>query len=123
MIKDNHIKAAGGIIESISRLRSVLPHTMKIEVEVENLPQVQEALQAKADIIMLDNMSIEMMKEAVGMIKGQAIIEASGGVNLYTVRAIAETGVDVISVGSLTHSAKALDISMDIGEIKDKIQS
>jgi nicotinate-nucleotide pyrophosphorylase (carboxylating) len=112
LIKENHITAAGGITAAISRIRSYIPHTLKIEIETESLAQVEEALAAGADIIMLDNMDIPDMKEAVGLINGQALVEASGGVNLATVRAIAETGVDIISVGALTHSAPAMDISM-----------
>lgn len=112
LIKENHIAAAGGISEAIKRVRSYIPHTLKIEIETETLSEVQEALLAGADIIMLDNMSCEMMREAVAMIDGKALTEASGGVNLSTVRVIAETGVDIISVGALTHSAPAMDISM-----------
>ncbi|PCN43086.1 nicotinate-nucleotide diphosphorylase (carboxylating) [Brevibacillus laterosporus] len=118
MIKDNHSKGAGGIKEAVRKAREAIPHTMKIEVEAESLMQVQEALEAGADIIMLDNMSCDMMREAVQIISGKAIIEASGGVTLETVRAIAETGVDVISVGGLTHSVAALDISLDLNQRK-----
>jgi nicotinate-nucleotide pyrophosphorylase (carboxylating) len=118
MIKDNHIKAAGGITPAVTGLRQALPHTVKIEVEVESLDEVKEALETGADIIMLDNMSNDVMREAVRLINGKAIVEASGGVSLETVRAIAETGIDVISVGALTHSVSALDISMDLGERK-----
>lgn len=118
MIKDNHIKGAGGITQAIVAARQAIPHTMKIEVEAESLAQVQEALQAGADIIMLDNMPTDLMKQAVSMIGGRAIVEASGGVTLETIRAIAETGVDVISVGALTHSVKALDISLDLNQRK-----
>lgn len=118
MIKDNHSKGAGGIKEAVRKAREAIPHTMKIEVEAESLMQVQEALDAGADIIMLDNMSCDMMREAVQIISGKAIIEASGGVALETVRAIAETGVDVISVGGLTHSVAALDISLDLNQRK-----
>jgi nicotinate-nucleotide pyrophosphorylase (carboxylating) len=112
LIKENHIAAAGGIATAISRVRSYIPHTLKIEIETETLAEVGEALAAGADIIMLDNMSNAMMREAVALIAGQALTEASGGVNLATVRGIAETGVDIISVGALTHSAPAMDISM-----------
>jgi nicotinate-nucleotide pyrophosphorylase (carboxylating) len=112
LIKENHIAAAGGISSAVSRARGFIPHTMKIEVETETLAEVREALSAGADIIMLDNMDIATMHEAVAMIAGRALVEASGGVNLETVRKIAETGVDVISVGALTHSARAMDISM-----------
>ena len=118
MIKDNHIKVAGGILEAINKVRQSIPHTVKIEVEVESLEQVELALTGKADIIMLDNMSTELMLQAVEMIKGQALVEASGGVNLLTIENIAKTGVDIISVGAITHSVMALDISLDIGEIK-----
>ncbi|AKF93604.1 carboxylating nicotinate-nucleotide diphosphorylase [Brevibacillus laterosporus] len=118
MIKDNHSKGAGGIKEAVRKAREAIPHTMKIEVEAESLMQVHEALEAGADIIMLDNMSCDMMREAVQIISGKAIIEASGGVTLETVRAIAETGVDVISVGGLTHSVAALDISLDLNQRK-----
>lgn len=118
LIKDNHSKGAGGIKEAVRKAREAIPHTMKIEVEAESLKQVHEALEAGADIIMLDNMSCDMMREAVQIIQGKAIIEASGGVTLETVRAIAETGVDVISVGGLTHSVTALDISLDLNQRK-----
>lgn len=118
MIKDNHIKGAGSITKAVEAARANIPHTMKIEVECETIEQVKEALAAGADIIMLDNMSPEMMREAVALINGRAIVEASGGVTLETVRAIAETGVDVISVGALTHSVRALDISLDLNQRK-----
>jgi nicotinate-nucleotide pyrophosphorylase (carboxylating) len=117
MIKDNHIAALGGddaICEAVDRARSQIPHTVKIEVEVANLEQLRHALASGAEIIMLDNMSVEMMREAVAITAGKAILEASGGVSLASVRAIAESGVDVISVGALTHSAPALDISVDL---------
>lgn len=112
MMKDNHIHAAGGIRPGVERLRSKLGHTMKIEVEVSNFEQLEEALAVGVEIIMLDNMSLEQMKEAVLRINGRAISEASGGITLETVRAVAETGVDVISSGELTHSYKSHDISM-----------
>lgn len=114
MIKDNHIAAAGSIGTAVERVRARIPHTMTIEVEVTNMEQLHEALAAKADIIMLDNMSLNMMTEAVSIAKGKAILEASGGVTLETVRDIALTGVDVISVGALTHSVKSMDISMGL---------
>lgn len=122
MIKDNHIKGAGGITEAVQRARTVIPHTMTIEVETENLEQVREALQAGADIIMLDNMHPERMREAVDLIREQAPhvkIEASGNVSLQTIRGIAESGVDVISVGRLTYSFESLDISLDLNEKKE----
>lgn len=112
LIKENHIVAAGGITEAIRRARAYIPHTLKIEIETETLHQVDEALAAGADIIMLDNMSLEEMRTAVITIGDRALVEASGGVNLERVRSIAETGVDIISVGALTHSPRAMDISM-----------
>lgn len=112
LIKENHIAAAGGITEAVRRARAYIPHTMKIEVETESLAEVGEALAADADIIMLDNMDLTTMAEAVRLIDGRALVEASGGVNLESIRAIAGTGVDIISVGALTHSARAMDISM-----------
>lgn len=118
MIKDNHIKVAGGITQAVTMTRSEISHTVKIEVETETLEQVQEAVEAGADIIMLDNMSVQMMEKAVRFIDGRAIVEASGGVTKERLPAIAQTGVDVISIGALTNSAPILDISLDIGEIK-----
>ncbi|WP_079914936.1 carboxylating nicotinate-nucleotide diphosphorylase [Paenibacillus sp. 32352] len=121
MIKDNHIKGAGGIKEAVLAARSQIPHTMKIEVEVESMEQLEEALSAKPDIIMLDNMKTDQMREAVVRMKSQAphiLVEASGSVNLDTIHAIASTGVDVISVGRLTYSVQALDISLDLNERK-----
>ena len=118
MVKDNHIKVAGGITQAIVAIRKKVSHMVKIEVEVEDLAGVAEALQAKADVIMLDNMDIETMKQAVAMIGELALVEASGGINEKTIVEIAKTGVDVISLGSLTHSVQALDISLDIGQIK-----
>ncbi len=112
LIKENHIAAAGGITAAILRARAYIPHTLRVEVEVETLEQVREALAAGADIIMLDNMGVPAMGEAVALIAGKALVEASGGVNLESIREIAETGVDIISVGALTHSARAMDISM-----------
>ena len=114
LIKDNHIKAAGGITKAVESARRKARHLPKIEVETGNLDDVREALSAKADTIMLDNMPVEIMREAVKLIAGRALVEASGNVTLDTIRAIAETGVDFISVGSLTHSAPAADISMKI---------
>ena len=117
MIKDNHILATGGdagIRAAVERARRHVPHTVKIEVEVSNLDQLELAIEADADIIMLDNMDIKIMRKAVVLTDGRAVLEASGGVTLETVRAIAETGVDLISVGALTHSAPALDISLDL---------
>lgn len=114
MIKDNHIKAVGSIQRAVSTARKNVPHTIKIEVEVENLEQLEEALKAKADIIMLDNMGKEEMKKAVEKVNGQVLLEASGGINEETIVEVAKTGVDFISVGALTHSVSSLDISFDI---------
>lgn len=120
LIKDNHIKVAGGVGEAIQLARKEVPHTVKIEVEVENLAGVEEAVAAGADIIMLDNMSLEAMKEAVDIIRGRALVEASGNMTEERIPLVAKTGVDIISVGALTHSVKALDISLDLGSIKSK---
>lgn len=114
MIKDNHIAAAGGITPAVTAVRAQVPHTVKIEVEVENLDQLQEALAIGADIIMLDNMEIETMREAVSIVNGRALLEASGGITEDRLTAVAATGVDLISVGALTHSITSLDISFDI---------
>jgi nicotinate-nucleotide pyrophosphorylase (carboxylating) len=116
LIKDNHIAACGSIKEAVKRAKDRVSHTTKIEVEVEDLSQLEEALEAGAHIIMLDNMAIETMKEAVRITNGRAVLEASGNINLSTVRGVAETGVDLISVGAITHSAKALDISLTLKE-------
>ena len=118
LIKDNHIQVAGGITEALNRAHDYASHMTKIEIEVESLAEVKEALAGKADVIMLDNMSIADMTEAVKIINKQAVVEASGGISEATLADVAKTGVDVISVGALTHSVKALDISMDIGHIK-----
>ena len=112
MLKDNHIDAGGGITNAVNALRGKLGHMVKIEVETRDLAEVREALAAGADIIMLDNMSNEMMREAVQIIDGRAKTEASGGITLETIAEVAKTGVDIISLGALTHSVKAFDISM-----------
>ena len=112
LIKDNHIKAAGSITNAIRMCRAQIPHTVKIEVETENMDMVKEALEAGADIIMLDNMSCDEMKKAVDYVAGRALIEASGDISENSVTEVAKTGVDLISAGNLTHSVKALDISM-----------
>lgn len=112
LIKENHIAAAGGISPAVARARRKVPHTLKIEVEVRSHDEVAEALAAGADILLLDNMELEQLRAAVELVDGRAITEASGGVNLDTVHLIAETGVDLISVGALTHSYRAVDISM-----------
>ncbi|WP_054695053.1 carboxylating nicotinate-nucleotide diphosphorylase [Syntrophomonas palmitatica] len=114
MIKDNHIEVAGGITNAVARARAGVPHTLKIEVEVESLTQLEEALQAGADIIMLDNMDLATMKKAVEIAQGRVLLEASGGINEDTIADIARTGVDLISCGLLTHSVNSLDISFDI---------
>ncbi len=121
MIKDNHIEASGGIEAAVKSARAGIPHTMKIEVEVETQAQVEQAIQAKADIIMLDNMNSTEMQKFVILIKSKAphaLIEASGGVTLETIKDIALTGVDIISVGGLTTSIQGLDISLDLNDIK-----
>lgn len=112
LIKDNHIEAAGGIKAAVNLARQ--SHLSKIEVEVENLNDLKEALSAGADVVMLDNMSVDDMKEAVRIVKGRTVIEASGNITLKRVHEVAETGVDLISVGALTHSVTAVDISMKI---------
>ena len=114
LIKDNHIVAAGGVAKAIERARSVVPHTMKIEIEVDTLDQVAEARAADADIILLDNMPVNFMKAAVGELGRDVLTEASGGITLDQVEAVAATGVNFISVGALTHSAMPLDISLDL---------
>ncbi len=115
MLKDNHIDAAGGIPNAVSQIREKLGHMVKLEVETRNLDEVQQALDAGADVIMLDNMSCEDMAKAVKLVNGRVPLEASGGITRDTLRKVAETGVDIISIGALTHSVKAMDISMKIG--------
>lgn len=112
LIKDNHIKAAGGVREAIARIKSTAPHTVRIEIEVESLEMLEQAIDAGADIVMLDNMSVQMMKQAVSINQGRVILEASGNMSLERVREVAKTGVDHISVGALTHSVHALDLSL-----------
>ncbi len=112
LIKDNHIKAAGGITAAVQAARESAPHMLKIEVEVENFEQVEEALNIRADIIMLDNMSIPDMAKAVEMINGRAIVEASGNMGEKDLKEVADTGVDLISIGALTHTVRAMDISL-----------
>lgn len=114
LIKDNHIRAAGGIAQAVQRAREGAHHLLCVEVEAQSVEQVDEALQAGADVVMLDNMGVEEVKQAVGFIAGRCKTEVSGNVNLQTVRAFAECGVDYISVGALTHSAPALDLSLEI---------
>lgn len=112
LIKDNHLAAFSSLEEAVKKARAFAPHLMKIEVEVTGIDQLREALAAGAEVILLDNMDLPTLKEAVAVNKRQALLEASGGVQLENVRQIAETGVDFISVGALTHSAPAADISM-----------
>ena len=112
LIKDNHIVASGGIGAAVSFVRANAPHTLKIEVEVSNLAELDEALAAHADIIMLDNMTTEQMKQAVTRINGRALTEASGNMGDRDLREVAETGVDLISIGALTHTVRAMDISL-----------
>lgn len=114
MLKDNHIDAGGGITKTVEILRSKIGHTVKIEVETRTLDEVREAVSAGADIIMLDNMTLEQMQEAVEIIDGRALTEASGNVTLDNIRTVAQAGVDIISMGAITHSVKAFDISMKI---------
>lgn len=117
MIKDNHIKAAGSITKAVQQARRLAPHTLRVEVEVENLEQLEEACRAGAEIILLDNMAVELMQQAVDSTRQSypgVLLEASGGITLDTIAPVAATGVDFISVGALTHSARAIDISMNI---------
>lgn len=114
LIKDNHIVACGGISEAIARVRSNQPHLLRIEVEVSDLNQVKEALENGVDVIMLDNMGTDEIREAVRLVGGKALVEISGGITLETLAEVANTGVDIISIGALTHSARAVDISMRV---------
>lgn len=114
LIKDNHVAVCGAVGEAVRRARAAVGHLMKVEVEVDGLDQLDEALAAGPDVIMLDNFDLAMLREAVARTNGRVTLEASGGVNLDNVRGIAATGVDVISVGALTHSAPVLDIGLDV---------
>ena len=114
LIKDNHISAAGSITNAVDLAKRKVPHTIKVEVEVEDLEALEEAIQAGADVVLLDNMSPHRLKEAVRLSNGRVPLEASGGINLKNIEQIAKTGVDIISVGALTHSAKAVDISLEM---------
>ncbi len=113
LIKDNHVAACGSVGEAVRRAKAYAGHLVKVEVEVDSLLQLREALAHDPDVIMLDNFGLEDMREAVKLVGGRVTLEASGGVNLETVREIAETGVDVISIGALTHSARVVDIGLD----------
>ena len=117
LIKDNHIAACGGIIKAVDRIRANVSHFVKIEVEVSDMSQVKEAMDAGADVIMLDNMNIQKIKEAVAFINGKAVVEVSGGITKKRLKPLADTGVDIISVGALTHSARCVDISMRISPL------
>lgn len=116
MLKDNHIDAYGGITPAVAELRKKIGHTVKIEVEVRTLDELREALENKVEIIMLDNMSCDEMKQAVEITDGKALLEASGNVTAENIRSVAETGVNIISLGALTHSVKCFDISMKINK-------
>jgi len=116
LIKDNHIAAAGGIVPAVKRVRRAISHLVKVEVETTTLKEVQEALAAGADIIMLDNMDLDQIREAVAVINQKALVEVSGGVTHERLKDLAHTGVDLISIGALTHSAVAVDLSMRIAK-------
>jgi len=113
LIKDNHIAAAGSITQAVTRAKAGAPHTIKVEVEVEDLQELEEAIEAGADAVLLDNMAPAEMRKAVAVAKGRVLLEASGGVTLDTVNQVAASGVDIISIGALTHSAPATDISLN----------
>jgi nicotinate-nucleotide pyrophosphorylase (carboxylating) len=119
LIKDNHIVAAGGVAAAVKAARASAPHTLKIEVEVENLKMLKEALEAHADIVMLDNMDNAAMAEAVKIVGGRALVEASGNMGDRDLKAVAATGVDLISIGALTHTVRSMDISLDFDFILD----
>ncbi|MBF0428757.1 MAG: carboxylating nicotinate-nucleotide diphosphorylase [Magnetococcales bacterium] len=114
LVKENHIALVGGITQAVQRLRETVSHLHRIEVECETLEQVREALDERVEVILLDNMDLETLRRAVAMVGGKALLEASGNVTLETVRAVAETGVDLISVGALTHSAGSVDVSLRV---------
>ena len=114
MLKDNHVDAGGGITAAVTKLRTKLGHMAKVELEVRTLDELREALSVDVDVIMLDNMDNDTMREAVKIADGKALLEASGGITEETIRGVAETGVDIISIGALTHSVKAFDISLKI---------
>ena len=122
LVKDNHIKIAGGIANAVELLRARAQHTFKIEVECETLDQVREALDCGVEVIMFDNMDFDEMIEALRLVDGRAMTEASGGIDERTIVPIAEAGVDVISIGDLTHSIRAVDISLDVQDVKPSAQ-
>ena len=114
LIKDNHIAVAGGVAAALRAAKASVGHLVKIEIEVDTIAQLREVLAEGADVVLLDNMGLETLREAVAMVEGAMLTEASGGVNLDTVGAIAATGVDMVSVGALTHSPRVLDLGLDI---------
>ena len=114
LIKDNHIAAAGNVAEAVARARAAAPHGLKVEVEVQDMDQLDEAISAGAEAILLDNMSPQLVREAVTRAGGKALLEASGGITLETISEYAETGIDLISVGALTHSVRAIDLSLEV---------
>lgn len=120
LIKDNHITAAGSIFEAVKQAKETAPHTLKVEVEVEDLAGLKEAIDAGAEVVLLDNMTIDAMKDAVHIAAGRVLLEASGNVNMDTVESIAQTGVDIISIGKLTHSPRAVDVSLKVREDSKK---
>jgi len=123
LIKENHLAVAGGVGEAVRRARARVGHLVKIEIEVESLEQLDEALAAGADAVLLDNMPLDRLRTAVARAKGLVMLEASGGINATTVRGVAETGVDLISCGALTHSAPALDLSMALETMSDDVSA
>ncbi len=118
LIKDNHIAVAGSVSEAISRVRQKANHLLKVEIEVSSIEELKEAIDAGADVVLLDNFSIDELKEAVEICRGRVLCEASGGINIQNARKVAETGVDFISCGALTHSAPAVDISLELIDVK-----
>ncbi len=118
LLKDNHIASLGGLTTAVEMARKKMGHMVKLEVECESMAQVQEALDCSVDVIMLDNMTTEQMRQAVDLVNHRVIVEASGGIKAGNIREVAETGVDIISIGALTHSVKSMDFSLDVGDIK-----
>lgn len=115
LIKDNHVAVAGGVRPAVERVRAAVGHMVKVELEVDTLEQLEEALTLGVDAVLLDNMTLEVLRQAVAMVAGRAVTEASGGITLETAAAVASTGVDLLSVGALTHSAPVLDVSLEVG--------
>jgi nicotinate-nucleotide pyrophosphorylase (carboxylating) len=114
LIKDNHIQTCGGVGQAVNRMKEKAPHLLKIEVEVANIDQTKEAIAAGADVIMLDNMNISEMEEAMAVINKRALVEVSGNISRSKLKQLADLGVDIISIGALTHSARSVDLSMNI---------